>query len=240
MNINIERDYEAVSRKAARIIAREILDRKEPVLGLPTGETPKGTYSILVSYYESKILDFARVSTFNLDEYYPISGDDPRSFTRYMEERFFNEIDIPEKNVHIPDGAIPREKVEDYCKEYEKKIAAEGGLDLLILGIGENGHIGFNEPGAEFGTRTRLVNLSQETRKANFTEPDQSPDRAITMGIKTIMKSRKILLIATGKRKAKAVKKALTGPVSEENPASILQLHPNITFLLDELAGNLL
>lgn len=237
MEIKIKNNYDAVSETAARTIAGEILTREDPVLGLPTGDTPKGTYELLVNYYEQGLLDFSRVKSFNLDEYYPISPDHRKSFARYMEKRLFGKVDTREKNVTVPDGTVPRDKIERYCKSYEEKISAAGGIDLLILGIGKNGHIGFNEPGTDFGSKTRLVELTERTKKENFNDPDAAPDRAITMGIRTIMNAKRIVLLATGEEKSRSIGKALTGPVTEEWPASILQLHPNAAFVLDRRAG---
>lgn len=237
LKTKIEPNYNAVSRTATRMIAREILTKKDPVLGLPTGETPKGIYELLVNCYEYGLLDFSRAKTFNLDEYYPISPDHRKSFARYMEKRLFGKVNTRENNVTVPDGSIPLKKIEAYCESYEEKISAAGGMDLLILGIGKNGHIGFNEPGTDFGSRTRLVELTERTKKENFDDPDTAPDRAITMGIRTIMNAKRIVLLATGEEKSGSVRKALTGPVTEEWPASILQLHPNATFVLDREAG---
>ena len=237
MKIEVKNSYEKVSRRAAEIIAREIIIRRNPVLGLPTGDTPIGTYELLVSYYEKGLVDFSRVKTFNLDEYYPISENDPRSFAGYMDEKLFEKVNLAEDNTNLPDGTIPRCELEDHCEEYEKEIDAAGGIDLLVLGIGENGHIGFNEPGTDFGTETRLVKLAESTIRSNFEEPDKAPDHAITMGIKTIMQSSKILLLATGEEKRETVVRSLKGTVTNEWPASILQLHPHVICLFDRGAG---
>jgi glucosamine-6-phosphate deaminase len=237
MIIEVETGYEEASERAARTIAREILTGPKPVLGFPTGDTPKLTYEILVQYYEEGLVDFSGVTTFNLDEYYPISKDHPDSFTRYMKERLFDRINIPNENTHVPDGTVPENEIEPYCEEYERKIAEAGGLDLLVLGIGENGHIGFNEPGVDFGSRTRLVDLKRKTLEANFENPEEAPKRALTMGIKSIMRAQKILLLATGKRKATAVERALRGPVTDKWPGSVLQLHPDVRTILDEPAA---
>ena len=237
MKIEVVSSYEEMSERVARTIAREIISRPEPVLGFPTGDTPKLTYEILVNYYEKGLVNFSDVTTFNLDEYYPISNNHPDSFARYMEERLFSRVNIANENIHVPDGTIPESEIESYCDEYERKIAEAGGLDLLILGIGENGHIGFNEPGVDFGSRTRLVDLKRKTLEANFEDPEEAPKRALTMGIKTIMRAQNIVLLATGKKKSTAIERALQGPVSNRWPASILQLHPNVTLILDEPAG---
>lgn len=238
MKIEIENNYEEISKRAARITAREILVREDPVLGLPTGDTPKGMYELLVEYYQSGLIDFSKVKTFNLDEYYPMSKEDPNSFGRYLEERLLSKVNIGEDNIHLIDGSVPRDQVETYCGNYEEKIDNLGRADLSILGIGENGHIAFNEPGSGFQTATRLVDLEEGTIRRNFENPDEAPNKAITVGIKTIMNSGKILLLAAGEQKSKAIEKSVAGPVTEEWPASILQLHPNVTFLLDEKAAN--
>lgn len=233
MKIIVEPSYDEVSKSVAQIIAREIISKNDPVLGLPTGDTPKRTYELLVDYYRHELVDFSSVTTFNLDEYYPISKDDPKSFARYMEERLFNRVNLSKEKTHVPDGTIAESEIEPYCDRYERKISEAGGIDLLILGIGQNGHIGFNEPGVNFGTRTRLVELSKKTLEANFEDQTEAPNRAITMGIRTIMGARKLLLLAVGKRKSTAIKKSLTGPITSEWPASVLQLHPDFTAILD-------
>lgn len=237
MKTIVEPSYEEVSKSAAQIIAREIIFQNDPVLGLPTGDTPKRTYELLVEYYRDGLVDFSSVTTFNLDEYYPISKDDPKSFARYMEERLFTQVNLARERIHVPDGRIAENEIEPFCEKYEEKIAEAGGIDLLILGIGQNGHIGFNEPGVNFGTRTRLVELRKETLEANFEDPAEAPERALTMGIKTIMGARKLLLLADGKRKSTAIKKSLTGPIKSDWPGSVLQLHPDLTVILDEDAG---
>lgn len=237
MKIIVEPSYEEVSKSAAQIIAREIILQTDPVLGLPTGDTPKRIYELLVGYYREGLVDFSSVTTFNLDEYYPISKDDPKSFARYMEERLFTQVSLSRERIHVPDGTIAENEIEPYCEKYERKIAKAGGIDLLILGIGQNGHIGFNEPGVNFGTRTRLVELRRETLEANFEDPAEAPEGAITMGIKTIMRAKKLLLLVDGKRKSTPIKKSFTGPITSEWPASVLQLHPDLTVILDEEAG---
>lgn len=237
MKIIVEPKYEEVSKSAARIIAREIISKTDPVLGLPTGDTPKRTYELLVEYYRDGLVDFSSVTTFNLDEYYPISKDDPKSFARYMEDRLFTQVNLARERIHVPDGTVAEEEIGPYCKKYERKISESGGINLLILGIGHNGHIGFNEPGVNFGTRTRLVELSQETLEANFEDPAEAPKRALTMGIKSIMSAKKLLLLADGKQKSTPIKKSLTGPITTDWPASVLQLHPDLTVILDEDAA---
>ncbi len=241
MKLIVLADYEGLSREAARVVARQILLKGDSVLGLPTGETPIGMYENLIRFYDQGLLDLSRVITFNLDEYYGLPQDHPQSYRRYMRERFFRHVNIPEENIHIPDGLVP--DPEEECRRYEAELARHGGLDLLILGLGPNGHIGFNEPGSDWGTETRLVALSEETRRREarrFGSLDLVPTRAITMGIKTIMRARKILLLASGREKALALKKAVQGPITKAVPASVLQLHPEVTVILDREAGSLL
>ncbi len=239
MNVNIHEDYQSMSKAAANLVARRIISRPDLVLGLPTGDTPKGFYRELIDFYEAGLLDFSKVTTFNLDEYYPLSRDNPISFTNYMYERFFNHVNVSQNKIHIPDGETDR--VADECQDYEEMIAEEGGLDLTVLGIGENGHIGYNEPGSKLGSKTRLVELSEESIvrevPGNY---DGIINKALTMGVKTIMNSRKLALLASGPRKANVIHDALEGPVTGDVPASILQLHPEVTVILDrEAAGDL-
>ena len=237
MKIEVRSSYDEVSRRASKFVAREIVSNPHPVLGLPTGNTPKRLYELLVKYYDEGLISFSDVETFNLDEYYPISGDDPRSFRHYMDKWLFNQVNIQEQNVHIFDGEVPRDELEKHCRNYEEMIKGSGGIDLMVLGIGKNGHIGFNEPGVEFGTTSRLVQLKESTLERNFDEPSRAPDTALTMGIKTIMNSSKILLIASGEAKAEAVRQSIRGEVRDDYPASVLQLHPEVTFMLDRKAA---
>lgn len=218
-------------------MASEIISSPHPVLGLPTGNTPKRLYQLLVKYYDEDLISFSDVETFNLDEYYPISADDPRSFRHYMDRHLFKQVNISEDNIHIFDGEVARDKIEGHCRNYEGQIINSGGIDLMVLGIGKNGHIGFNEPGVGFGTTSRLVRLKESTLNRNFDEPSEAPDAALTMGIKTIMNSSKILLLASGEEKAKAIKGSIEGEVTTDYPASVLQMHPDATFLLEEGAA---
>ena len=222
-------------------MARQILLKGDSVLGLPTGETPIGMYEGLIQFYKRGLIDLSRVVTFNLDEYYGLPQDHPQSYHRYMKEKFFEHVNIPRESIHIPDGLTSDPKEE--CRRYEEEIAHHGGIDLLVLGLGPNGHIGFNEPGSDWGTETRLVSLSEETRRREakrFGGLDLVPTQAITMGLKTIMRARRILLLASGQEKAKAVREALEGPIRQEVPASILQLHPTVTIILDKEAASLI
>jgi len=238
MRIIVTNNYQEMSREAACIVARQILAKEDSILGFPTGDTPMGMYEELVCMYNQGLIDFSKVITFNLDEYYGLPRDHPGSYHRYMREKLFDHVDIQEGNIHIPDGVA--KDIEEQCKRYEEEIYRYGGIDLQILGIGHNGHIGFNEPGSDWGMITGLVKLSEETKRGaarHFKDPAEVPTQGITMGIKTIMKARKILLLASGKRKEKATTKALQGPVTKKIPASILQLHPMITVIVDKEAG---
>lgn len=237
MKIEVRSSYEEVSLRASRFVAREIVSNPQPVLGLPTGNTPKRLYDLLVKYYDEGLISFSDVETFNLDEYYPISGDDPRSFYHYMDKRLFSRVNIQKQNVHIFDGEASRGELDRHCRNYEEMIRDSGGIDLMVLGIGKNGHIGFNEPGVGFGTTSRLVQLKKSTLNRNFDEPSAAPDTALTMGIKTIMNSSKILLIASGEAKAEALRHSIRGEVRDDYPASVLQLHPEVTFVLDRKAA---
>src|SRR6516162_10247349 len=198
------------------------------VLGLPTGSTPVGLYRELVRLHREAGLDFSRVITFNLDEYFPMQPDDPQSYRRWMQEVFFNHVNIAPQNVHVPDGTIPPDDAEDYCLRYEQKIRRAGGIDLQILGIGRTGHIGFNEPGSTRHTRTRLVTLDPVTRRdaaSSFYGEENVPQQALTMGVGTILDARKIVLLAFGEHKAEVVAQAVEGAMTDAVAASFLQRH---------------
>jgi glucosamine-6-phosphate deaminase len=206
------------------------------VLGLPTGSTPVGLYRELIRLHNEEGLDFSRVVTFNLDEYYPMPQDDPHSYYRWMWETFFRHINIAKQNVHIPDGTLPFETVEDFCSRYEEQIRKAGAIDLQILGIGRTGHIGFNEPGSPKQSRTRMVTLDPVTRRdasGGFFGQENVPHQAITMGVGTILEAKKIVIMAFGDHKAATVQKAVEGEVTDAVAASFLQNHPDATFLLD-------
>jgi glucosamine-6-phosphate deaminase len=210
------------------------------VLGLPTGSTPVGLYRELIRLHKEAGLDFSRVITFNLDEYYPMPPDDPQSYRRWMQETFFNHVNIPPQNLHVPDGTIRPEDVEDYCARYEQRIRRAGGIDLQVLGIGRTGHIGFNEPGSTRHCRTRMVTLDPVTRKdaaGSFFGEENVPQQAITMGVGTILDARKVVLMAFGEHKAPTVQRAVEGPITDAVAASFLQQHPDATFLLDRPAA---
>lgn len=242
--VKIFSDIKEGSAYAANQVASLILEkqkRKEKcVLGLATGSTPKTLYAELVRLHKTEGLSFKNVVTFNLDEYYPIDKDALQSYNRFMKIHLFDHVDIDPKNIHIPDGEVSKDEIKAHCSAYEKMIEESGGIDLQILGIGNNGHIGFNEPGSSLNSRTRLVALDNSTRIANsyeFTNISQVPRMAITMGISTIMKAKKIILLAWGQTKAPVVQKAVEGHVTEQIPASQLQLHNDCSFILDESAS---
>ena len=210
------------------------------VLGLATGSTPKILYAELVRMHKEEGLSFKNVITFNLDEYYPIDHDAMQSYNDYMHRHLFDHIDIDPKNIHIPNGELAKEMVKTHCAEYEKKIEDAGGIDLQVLGIGNNGHIGFNEPGSSIYSRTRLITLENSTRLANsfeFANISEVPRMALTMGISTIMKAKQIILLAWGPAKSPVVQKSVEGPVTEQVPASLLQQHPDCIFVVDESAA---
>lgn len=230
----------AVAQEIAALI-REKQAAKEPaVLGLATGSTPKYLYAELVRLHKEEGLSFKNVVTFNLDEYYPIEPDALQSYNRFMKEHLFNHIDIPEGNYHIPDGTVPKEQIKAHAEAYERKIEEAGGIDIQILGIGNNGHIGFNEPGSNINSHTRLVTLDNSTRLANayeFSNMSAVPRLAVTMGINTIMKAKKVVLLAWGQHKAKIVRRSVEGNSSDQVPASLLQQHRNCKFVVDEQAA---
>ncbi len=210
------------------------------VLGLPTGSTPVGLYRELIRLHKEAGLDFSHVITFNLDEYYPMQPDDPQSYRRWMQETFFNHVNIPPQNINLPDGTITPEEAEDYCLRYEQKIRRAGGIDLMLLGIGRTGHIGFNEPGSTRHSRTRMATLDPVTRRdaaSSFFGEENVPHQALTMGVGTILDARKIVLMAFGEHKAKIVQRAVEGPVTDSVAASFLQQHPDSTFILDRAAA---
>jgi glucosamine-6-phosphate deaminase len=240
MLVILKRDATEISVQAAKLIASAIRRKPALTIGLATGSTMVGVYQELVRLHKSGSLDFSRVVTFNLDEYLGLSAAHPQSFHYFMSEHFFAHVNVESRNIHIPDGTI-RGDYEQYCASYEEAIRNAGRIDLQILGIGRNGHIGFNEPTSSIGSRTRLKVLSQETVDDNskfFAPGEQSPRCAITMGIGTIMEARKILLLASGASKADAIAKSIEGPIAAAVSASALQLHPDVTFIVDDAAAS--
>ena len=234
-------DYRGMSRIAANIISAQIILKPDCVLGLATGSTPIGTYEELVERYNKGDLDFSAVTTVNLDEYKGLTKDNDQSYYYFMHHHLFDHVNIPAENINLPDGTEPDSEKE--CARYEGLIRSLGGADLQLLGLGHNGHIGFNEPADAFDNETHCVDLQESTIEANkrfFASADDVPRQAYTMGIGTIMRAKKILLVASGKDKAEIVKRAFTGPVCPQVPASILQLHPDVTVVVDAEAGSLL
>lgn len=235
MLVVIHSDQEKASAQAAKIVADQIRDKRDSVLGLPTGNSPLTMYAELIRMHRDEGLDFSRVTTFNLDEYFGLDREHPQSFYRYIHENLLNHVNIRAENANIPDGAS-----KDFartCADYEATIKNAGGIDLQILGIGRTGHIGFNEPTSSLASRTRLKTLSDETINDNSKISGDIPPVAITMGIATILEAKRILLLAFGEAKAEAVAKAIEGPISSSCSASALQMHPHVTFILDEAAA---
>ncbi len=232
------KDYYGMSRTAANIISAQVIFKPDCVLGLATGSTPVGAYKQLVRWYDKGDLSFSQVRSVNLDEYVGLSAEHDQSYRYFMQTNFFEHVNIAPENTFLPNGLAENLKVE--CENYDEKIKSLGGVDLQLLGMGHNGHVGFNEPGVAFELGTHEVKLAQSTLLANarFFEDDVSkvPKSAITMGIKNIMHAKKILVTVSGEGKADAVLKAFRGPVMPEVPASILQLHPDVTLVGDEAA----
>jgi glucosamine-6-phosphate deaminase len=230
-------NYQQMSEKAAEYIIDRVTNLPSIKLGLATGGTPIGTYKHLIEDYQKNGTSYLNVTTFNLDEYIGLSGENKNSYRYYMNDLFFNHIDINKGKTHIPQGDVSDMQRE--CLRYEELITENGGIDLQILGIGGNGHIGFNEPGTSFHSKTHIVDLAPSTIEANarfFTQLEEVPTKAITMGISTIMKSKEILLLVSGESKKEALDKLMNGPVDESFPASILKNHPRVTIIADKAA----
>lgn len=238
MEVIILPDSFAASALAARIVAQRITQKPDAVFGLATGRTPLRLYEEIVRLHENEGLDFSRTTTFNLDEYVGLAPDHPASYRAFMETHLFSRINLPLEQTHVPSGRakdIPSE-----CRDYEERISAAGGIDLQVLGIGVEGHIGFNEPTSSLASRTRIKTLTEETRQENaafFGGADKVPHHVITMGIGTIMESRTCLLLAFGKKKAEPIARTVEGPITAMVPASILQMHPDAKIILDEAAA---
>ena len=240
MTIEYCKDYNEASEKAYKLLLKQLKSNKKTVLGLPTGSTPVGIYNCMVKGYSAGDFSYRNIVSFNLDEYAGLAPEDPNSYYRFMMDNLFNGLDIKKDNINIPSGLGDLDK---NCKDYDRKIESAGGIDVQILAVGRNGHIGFNEPGVQFGLTTHIAELSTETRADNarfFNSVEDVPGKAVTMGIRSIMNARKIIFIASGAEKAEAIRRTLYGPVSSECPSSVLQLHPNITFFIDRDAGKLL
>ena len=232
MRVIVCNDYDEMSVRAAKLVASQMTLKPNCVLGLATGSTPIGLYDRLVEMNKMGEIDFSDVTTFNLDEYYPISPDNNQSYRYFMNEHLFNRVNIDISRTHVPNGMT--DDPDSECEKYEKMINAAGGIDLQILGIGQNGHIGFNEPDNNLNTVTHLTDLTQSTIDANsrfFASRDEVPTKAITMGMGAIMNAKKVLLVANGEAKWDILQKSFYGPITPEVPASILQLHPDVTVI---------
>ena len=240
MRIVRAKDYEDMSRKAGNILAAQVVAKPDCVLGLATGSTPIGAYKRLIEGYEAGDIDFSQVKTYNLDEYRGLPGTHDQSYRYFMNVNLFDHVNIDKANTHVPDGLA--EDYEAACAEYDVAVAAAGGQDLQLLGIGNNGHIGFNEPGDAFVKGTHCVDLTESTIQANsrlFDSIDDVPRQAYTMGIGTIMAAKMVLVMANGEVKAQAVHDMIYGPITPSCQASILQLHPNVVVVADEAALSL-
>ncbi len=237
MRIYEEADYAAVSRRAANLISAEVIRRPDCVLGLATGSSPIGTYRQLIAWHRQGDLSFKEVTTVNLDEYLCLAPNHSQSYRYFMQEEFFNHIDIKPENTYVPDGLAP-DPIEE-CRKYDNLLRTLGGTDLQLLGIGHNGHIGFNEPGNEFVKSTHVVDLTPSTIEANsrfFPSPSDVPRKAITMGIGAIMSTRRVLVVVSGEDKAEIVRAAFMGPITPKVPASILQIHGDVVLVGDTAA----
>ena len=234
MKLIKSKNYDEMCAKVARIFAAQITLKPDSVLGLATGSTPVGMYKELIRKYNEERVDFSEVKTVNLDEYVGLTGDNDQSYRYFMNDNLFNHVNIDKANTHVPSGTSDLDKE---CEAYEALIESMGGIDIQLLGIGNNGHIGFNEPCSEFPEFTHSVELTQSTIEANarfFESIDDVPTKAITMGIGTIMKAKKVILMANGKGKAQIIYDMMYGPVTPEVPASILRFHPDVTVYVDE------
>ncbi|MEC1069602.1 glucosamine-6-phosphate deaminase [Priestia megaterium] len=237
MNIIQVKNYSEMSAKAADMLISKLHEKPNMNLGLATGGTPKGLYDRLIQDHKEHGTSYQHVTSFNLDEYVGMKPQDPNSYHYYMADALFNHIDIDVSNTHVPNGLA--DTPEEECRRYDKMIQNHGGIDLQILGIGQNGHIGFNEPGTSFNSPTHIVTLEESTRKANaryFNSLDEVPTQAITMGIESIMKSKEILLLISGEAKAEAMYQLLNGEITENFPASILKKHHCVTIIADQEA----
>ena len=231
--------YEEISKAAARVVVKTLNSKPDMVLGCATGSTPLGLYQELIRRHRKEGLDFSQVTTFNLDEYVGLSDKHSQSYHYFMREHFFNKVNIAPQNIYIPSGST--DNYEAFCRWYEQRIVECGGIDIQILGIGTDGHIGFNEPGSSLGSRTRIKTLAKRTIEDNarfFDNPDEVPVYAITMGVGTILEAHRIVLVASGKHKAGAVAAAIEGPVTSMITASALQLHRDAIIFLDREAAS--
>ncbi|MCF0146914.1 MAG: glucosamine-6-phosphate deaminase [Clostridium sp.] len=241
MKVIVTKNYDELSKVAAKEMAKVVKNNPKAILGLATGGSPMGMYKELIRMNKDGEIDFSKVTTVNLDEYVGLSGDHPQSYRYFMNENLFNHINIDKNNTYVPNGLA--ENIEEECKNYDEKIANLGGTDLQLLGIGNNGHIAFNEPDEDLVAGTHLTGLTQDTIEANarfFDSIDEVPKTALTMGLGGIMKSKKIIVIASGESKAEAVKAMVKGKISTNMPASMLQMHRDVVIIVDEEAAKLL
>ncbi len=241
MRIIATENYDAMSRQAANILSAQVIMKPDCTLGLATGSSPIGTYKVLIERYEQGDLDFSQVKSINLDEYVGLSPEHDQSYRYFMQHNLFDHINIDPANTNVPNGLAKDVKAE--CDRYNKVIEELGPIDVQVLGLGHDGHIGFNEPAEDFATLTHLVDLTDVTIEANarfFASANEVPRQALTMGIGTIMQAKKVIMVVSGKDKAEIVKKAFTGPVTPEVPASILQMHPDFVLIGDQDALSLL
>lgn len=247
MLVVVKKNYDEMTKEAARVVSEIVREKPSCTLGLATGSTPLGVYKELIRMYKEEGLDFSKVTTFNLDEYIGLAPSHPQSYHYFMHYNLFKHINLDERFIHIPSSMVDVSdinRIHKYCDWYEEQIRKAGGMDLQLLGIGANGHIGFNEPGSSLGARTRIKTLTQKTREDNArffnNDIDQVPKYAITMGVGTILESRIVLLLASGKQKAEAIKSTAEGPITAMVPASIVQMHRKAILIVDEEAGSLL
>lgn len=240
MKICVCEDYKEMSKVAADIVADVVTNKPSCVLGLATGDTPKGMYKVLIEKYAAGELDFSGVKSVNLDEYYPITPDNDQSYRYFMNNEFFNHVNIDLKNTVVPDGTA--KDPDESCRAYEAHLDALGGTDIQVLGIGRNGHIGFNEPADELCLDTHLTELTADTIEANsrfFENVEDVPRHAMTMGIGSIFKAKKVIVLASGEGKAEAIRATICGGINLHVPASLLKLHPDVTVICDAAAYSL-
>ena len=238
MLVEVVDNYETLSDRAAAAGIEQIRKKPDSTIGFATGSTPEGLYERLIEAHRQRGLDFSKLTTFNLDEYVGLPPEHPQSYAHYMWTTLFDHVNVTESQVHLPHGMA--EDIDAHCRWYERRIEEAGGIDLQILGIGANGHIAFNEPGSSLGSRTRIKTLTSKTVEDNaryFEDPDMVPEHAITMGVGTIMEAEEVLLLASGERKAEAMKKTLEGPLTAMVPASMVQMHRFAHVIIDEGAA---
>ncbi len=241
MRIYVQKNYDEVSKKASQIVSAQITLNPQSILGLATGSSPEGMYKNLVELYKNDVIDFSEITTFNLDEYLNLEASNEQSYAYYMNKHLFDHVNIKKENINIPSGIS--DNIDKTCSDYDKAIFKYNKIDLQVLGIGTNGHIGFNEPDVHFEAGTHLVDLDKKTVEANarfFNSIEEVPKQAISMGIRNIMQSKKVILIATGENKIDAITKMLFDDITPNLPASILQVHNDFTLIVDEVIGKVI